>query len=162
TVVLPQTDGRIVVGGSFSGLAGQARQNLARLYADGSIDPSFISTSISFVDCVATLPDGRFLVGGSVGQRDNFLSVLSSSGCTNRSRIGRLNSDGSIDSSFNPNADNAINSLAIQTDGAIVVAGTFTAIGGANRSRIARLDTNGVADPWFNPTAAGTSATVSC
>src|SRR5579863_1850924 len=36
-----QTDGRIVVGGQFTGLGGQSVTNIGRLNADGSLDSTF-------------------------------------------------------------------------------------------------------------------------
>src|SRR5207249_8006568 len=36
-----QADGKILIGGIFSTLAGQPRANFARLNADGSLDPGF-------------------------------------------------------------------------------------------------------------------------
>ena len=70
-----------------------------------------------------------------------------------RNKVARLNTDGTLDTSFNPNANNDVISIAVQTDGKILVGGTFTSIGGQTRNRIARLDaTTGLADSW-NPNA---------
>jgi streptogramin lyase len=56
--------------------------------------------------------------------------------------------------SFNPNASSNLQSIVVQADGKILVAGSFNganSIGGQPRNRIARLDpTTGVADS-FNP-----------
>ena len=55
--------------------------------------------------------------------------------------------------SWNPNANNEIYSIVVQSDGKVLAGGAFTSIGGTNRNRIARLDaTNGLADS-FNPNA---------
>ena len=57
--------------------------------------------------------------------------------------------------SFNPNANNAVYSIAVQADGKILAGGVFTSIGGQTRNHIARLDaTTGLADS-FNPNANG-------
>ena len=96
-------------------------------------------------------PDGKILIGGS------FSTVL---GVT-RNNIARLNTDGTLDTAFNPNANGAVYSIAVQADGKILVGGNFMgdSIGGQTRNRIARLDpTTGSADS-FNPNA---NSTVYC
>ncbi|MFL6590908.1 MAG: hypothetical protein ACJ8M4_12140, partial [Chthoniobacterales bacterium] len=74
-----------------------------------------------------------------------------------RNHIARLNPDGTLDTAFNPNANNSVYSIAVQADGRILVGGIFSAengeptIGGQTRNFIARLDdTTGLADS-FNP-----------
>ena len=57
--------------------------------------------------------------------------------------------------SFDPNANNIVNSIAVQADGKILAGGDFNeqSIGGQTRNRIARLDaTTGLADS-FDPNA---------
>jgi hypothetical protein len=56
---------------------------------------------------------------------------------------------------FDPNANNSVNSVAVQADGKILAGGAFTSIGGQTRNFIARLDpTTGLADS-FDPNANG-------
>jgi uncharacterized delta-60 repeat protein len=88
-------------------------------------------------------PDGKILVGGYFTALDG----------QNRRYIGRLNADGTVDSSFNPGADNAVSCLAIQADGKILVGGSFTTLGGQSRSYIGRLNADGTVDGSFNPEA---------
>ena len=45
--------------------------------------------------------------------------------------------------SFNPNANDRIYSITVQTDGKILASGLFTSIGGQTRNHIARLDATG-------------------
>ena len=52
---------------------------------------------------------------------------------------------------FSPSANGAINSLALQADGKIIVGGGFTSIAGQARPYIARLNANGSIDPTFFP-----------
>ena len=61
-------------------------------------------------------PDGKILIGGS------FTTVL---GVT-RNNIARLNTDGTLDTAFNPNANDDVYSIAVQADGKILVGGVFT------------------------------------
>ena len=79
-------------------------------------------------------------------------------GTTGRNYIGRLNADGSLDTTFNPGANGAVLALAIQPDGKILVAGEFTMLGGGgsgttSRNRLARLNPDGLLDESFNPGA---------
>ncbi len=57
-----------------------------------------------------------------------------------RNRIARLNSDGSLDTGFDPGtgADNWVQSVAVQSDGKILIGGGFTSYNGTSRNRIAR------------------------
>jgi len=55
--------------------------------------------------------------------------------------------------SFDPDADDVVLAIALQTDGKILAGGGFTSIGGQARNFIARLEgTKGLADS-FNPNA---------
>ena len=56
-----------------------------------------------------------------------------------RNRIARLHPDGSLDASFNPDVNNNVLSLALQSDGKILLGGLFSSIDGQSRENIARL-----------------------
>jgi uncharacterized delta-60 repeat protein len=137
-----QPDGKIIIGGGFSEVAGQARYNIARLNADGSLDMSFNPGANSTVKTLTIQGDGKILVGG------NFLNL----GGQVKNFIGRLNADGSPDTAFNPTADGPVLAVALQPDGKIVVGGAFTLIGGQNRLCITRLNTDGSGDSTFAQT----------
>jgi hypothetical protein len=100
------------------------------------------------VDVVVVQRDGKILIGGD-------FTTLSPNGevAVTRNRIARLNPDGTLDTAFDPNANNVVVSIAVQADGKILAGGGFTSIGGQTRGFIARLDaTTGLADS-FNPNA---------
>jgi uncharacterized delta-60 repeat protein len=95
---------------------------------------------------VVVQPDGKILLGGD-------FTTLSANGgvAVTRNHIARLNADGTLDTAFNPNADDRLHSIAVQPDGKILVGGTFTNIGGQPRNHFARLDaTTGLPDS-FDP-----------
>jgi uncharacterized delta-60 repeat protein/uncharacterized protein (TIGR02145 family) len=151
--VLVQPNGKILVGGSFSTFNGEIRHKLARLNADGTLDPSF-NVGTGFTTSVHTMAiqtDGKILVGG-------FFTTFNGA---SKNRIVRLNTDGSLDESFvvGTGFNNLVASIAIQTDGKIVVGGAFTTYKGVTANRIARLNTDGSLDNSFN-TGTGFSATV--
>ncbi len=144
-VIVVQPDNKILIGGDFTTLAPNGggtvvRTRIARLNPDGTVDLGFNPNASSSVYAIALQPDGNILVGGA------FTSI----GGQARRNIARLNADGTLDSDFNPNpsgTNSAVFSLAVQTDGKILVGGRFTSIGGQTRNRIARLDaTTGLAD----------------
>ncbi len=140
-----QPDGKIVVGGSFSSLGGQSRTNLGRLNSDGTLDASFNTGAAGVfgdsVHCLALQPDGKIVVGGS-------FEVL---GGQSRTNIGRLNSDGTLDATFDPQANGTVFSLALQPDGKILLAGSFYMLGGQPRLNIARVRADGTLDAAFSP-----------
>ena len=153
-----QPNGQILTGGDFTSLGGGSRANIGRLNPDGSLDASFNPGANSFVQSFAVQSDGKIVVGGS-------FTSLGGGGTTPRSRIGRLNPDGSLDASFDPGASGDVFALAAQSDGKILVAGAFTALGGggtgtAPRNRIGRLNADGSLDTSFDPGANGDVLTV--
>ena len=107
------------------------------------------------IQVVVVQPDGKILIGGA------FTTLAPNGGPTvARNRIARLNADGSLDTTFNPNANDQVFAIALQADGKILAGGQFTTIGGATRSRIARLDAvTGLADS-FDPNASSTVRTI--
>jgi hypothetical protein len=78
--------------------------------------------------------DGKVIIGGQ------FTTVAG----TARNRIARLNADGTLDSTFDPNANDDVRSTAVQADGKVIIGGFFTTVGGTARNNIARID-NGAA-----------------
>ena len=74
--------------------------------------------------------DGKILVGGQ-------FTRLAGQPC---SRIGRLFSDGTLDTTLGSGADGNVFSLGLQADGKVLVGGGFTTLGGQARSRLGRLN----------------------
>ena len=128
-----QSDGKIVISGSFTKNGGNQFDYLRRLNENGSIDTSF-KPQIGVDDrpeVVAIQKDGKIVVGYSKFFNNAFP----------RSII-RLNADGSLDSSFNVGAgpDSFISNLLIQEDEKIIVSGSFTKFNNLSRGRITRLN----------------------
>lgn len=138
-----QPDGKIVLVGGFSTVNGAARNNLARLNPDGSLDTNFANPRPnSLVTSVALQADGKILIGGW------FNTLLNP--VTTRNYVARLNADGTIDTTFDPNANNKVNTIAVQTDGKILLGGEFTSMSGVPRNRIARLLPDGSLQTTFS------------
>src|SRR5690554_3203657 len=96
------------------------------LYAQthGSLDTSFdIGNGFNQgVLSTALQPDGKILVGGAFIEYN----------WEPQNRIIRLNTDGSLDDSFNIGTgfNNLVFSIAVQPDGKIIIGGGFTAYNG--------------------------------
>lgn len=140
-----QSDHKVLIGGQISSVGNVARSGIARLNSDGTLDTSFVDAAVlpnRTVRAIAVQPDGRILIGG------DFTMV----GGSPRARIARLNSDGTLDPTFNPGngANNSVFVITLQPDGKALIGGNFTTINGTNRSRIARLSADGTLDPTFN------------
>jgi uncharacterized delta-60 repeat protein len=175
-----QTDGKILIGvngtrgftnGSFTNT-----KMVVRLNEDGSLDSSFNASALNIgpeaptVYDIAVQPDGHIIVGGVFTYNNNGAPVFS---------IARLNADGSIDSSFalvggptqlSSQDMGSISALALQSDGKVVIAGSFRKVGLTLATNFARLNPNGSVDTTFNtqnPTSGvfasgiGISATIS-
>ncbi len=132
-----QTDGNILVGGD----------NILRLNNLGAVDTTFTGSTNNSVHDLAIQPaDGKILIGG------NFSTVKG----TGRAGIARLNSDGTLDTTFNPGSGIGtsgvvVAAIALQADGKILIGGNFNSYNGTLRNKIARLNSNGSLDGTFNP-----------
>lgn len=162
--VLLQPDGKIVVGGAFTNFNGTAREYLARLHSDGSLDtsyagPDFGGTTGWRVESLAMQADGKLLVGGEF-----YFATPSVS----KGGICRLTTTGAQDSAFNgigagtyaSGSIGAVKSIAVQPDGKILIGGAFTAYNNTACGGVARLTNTGALDGTFAMTADGTTNTI--
>ena len=148
-----QTDGKIIIGGGFTTIGGVTRNYIARLNTDGSVDATFDPDADNEVAIIKIQPNGKIIIGGS------FTTIGATSGSA-KNFIARLNTNGTVDATFDPNANALVTTIAIQTDGKIIIGGDFTTIGGVTRNYIARLNTDGTVDATFNPDADAFVATI--
>jgi uncharacterized delta-60 repeat protein len=135
-----QSDNRIIIGGNFSrGIGGFAYNGIGRANYDGSLDSSFRPAEGTIYGSFEQA-DGRLVIGGSfntvAGQMQPFL--------------GRLNTDGTYDSTFSTRPNGAVYALQAQPDGKLLVGGTFTSLGSQPENYIGRLNADGSVDTNFN------------
>jgi uncharacterized delta-60 repeat protein len=156
-----RSDGKLLVWGDFTQLAGVERTGIALLNADGSVDDSFRPPEIlqghrrlpgvspALVHSVEIQPDGKLVLAGLFNRVNG----------QPRSMIVRLFPDGSVDESFGAGLqfDGLLISLVIQPDGRIVVGGLFENLNGERRLGIARLMPDGTVDPSFQPNGGPTN-----
>jgi uncharacterized delta-60 repeat protein len=142
-----QSDGKVLIGGRFTEVGGVARNRIARLNANGTLDATFDpGTGTNGTPWhLALQPDGKVLIGGAFTEVNGVA----------RNRIARLNANGTLDAAFNPGTgtNGAPLHLALQPDGKVLIGGEFTEVDGVARNRIARLNANGTLDTTFNPGA---------
>ena len=195
-------DGSIVFGGDFSYVNGIARQNIARLHADGSLDlqwnpgTDYTVTAVAIDDGGGVYVGGRFAIIGGVQRQ--FFAKLTAAGSVDISWAARPNGSvdhittsgsyvyvagnfsqidtqshmflaristagtGSVDGTWNPQPDYYVNSIAVDDDGSVFIAGSFTHVGAQARMRLAKLSKlDGAADiNWRADTSDLASAVV--
>jgi uncharacterized delta-60 repeat protein len=137
-------DGKILIVGRFTTINETAREGIAQINADGSLDNNFVPTGgfmPGTIQSVISLPGGKVLVGGAYG---GFLNLESGS-------LKLYNADGSADVSliFNTTAPSRVRTIAALPNGKILIGGNFTRVGNAERSGFARLNADGSLDESF-------------
>jgi len=119
--------------------------SFVRLNNDGSLDNTF----------------GNFRFGGYLNDikitNDNKIYAVGSFSTYNsikRINIARLNADGSLDTSFNPQngTDTTITTVSVLKDNSVMIGGFFTKYNSVNRKYIAKIRADGTLDNDFNVT----------
>ncbi|SFL25038.1 M10 family metallopeptidase C-terminal domain-containing protein [Azotobacter beijerinckii] len=146
----PQPDGKILLAGqSYNPVSSNDDFSVARLNADGTLDTSLDSDGKAIVDIggsnqgrsLTVLPDGKILLSGS---SNGDFSVI------------RLNTDGSLDTSFGSDGKatfdlgrgDYVYSMAMQPDGKILVTGRSDN-GSDDNFGVIRLNADGTLDTSF-------------
>jgi len=157
-----QGDGKIVVAGYSKGDFALTRYN-----SNGSLDTSFdgdgkVTTSVGssfFTDIansVAIQSDGKVVVAGfrSSGSRDFALTRYNSNGSLDTTFDG----DGKVTTDFGNSTDDVAHSVAIQSDGKIVVAGQSKNLRSGYDFALTRYNSNGSLDTTFDSDGKVTTA----
>ncbi|MFT3909305.1 MAG: T9SS type A sorting domain-containing protein [Ferruginibacter sp.] len=151
-----QNDGKIIVGGTFSRDLGLLVTNITRLNTDGSRDETFNNITYDddgsvgvndWVYATAVQLDGKILIGGSFTAHNSLAAPL-----TPANHIARLNTDGSLDATFNAGGtgpNSSVYAMALQLDGKIIIAGYFSDYNGNTTNKLARLNADGSFDNTF-------------
>ena len=129
-----QPDGKLLVGGMFANVRGQAAALLVRLLPSGALDTSFATrngpAANKNVTAVALQADGKVLISGY---------GLTDFGPGNPVR---LTNAGTLDASFQAAMNQSLNQLSVQPDGRILG-------GQSNNGPLVRLLATGAPDPGF-------------
>jgi hypothetical protein len=99
------SSGKPYVGGRFSTVNGTARNRIARMNADGSLDTAFNPTGgmDDAVEGIAIDSSGKLYAGG-------YFTTVNG---TARNFIARMNADGSLDTAFNPSLNAGVVAIAL-------------------------------------------------
>ncbi|WP_442510878.1 VCBS domain-containing protein [Novipirellula sp. SH528] len=141
-----QADGRIVVAGTRD-----SDLIVARFTATGVLDTTFDSDGYAITDVngtdsasgIAIQSDGKIVVLGNTDAGGNNFSVVRYN--TDGSLDTTFSGDGKVEIDFGASSDDVANSILIQSDGKIVVAGKSN-----NQFALARLTSGGVLDTSFD------------
>jgi uncharacterized delta-60 repeat protein len=152
-----QSDGKILVAGEFFTWNGTTVGRIVRLNSDGTRETSFTTNNgtgathtgfFTIVRSVAVQSDGKILVAGEFDGWNG----------TTVGYIVRLNSDGTRDTSFSTNIGTGatlsftspiVYSIAVQSDGKILVGGYFDGWNGTTVGYIVRLNSDGTREIAF-------------
>ena len=135
--IVPDGAGGWYVGGGFRHIQGFARNSLARIRANGTVqawDPNVNGTVNAML-----LSGGKIYLGGQFSQvggqgRNNLAAVDTTTGA--------------VIAGWNPNANSNVNAMGVAT-GLVYVGGGFTTVAGVTRLHVAALDaTTGAASSW--------------
>lgn len=178
-----QADGKVIVAGTSTSTGGSSNIVIERFNSDGTLDATFgadgnsdgtpdgvvnldLGTSSDDAKAVAIQADGKIVVAGNStptgGSSNVVLARLDKNGKLDATFGADGNADGTPDGvvqvSFG-NGDDAVDAIAIQQDGKIVVAGDTTSNtgNGSQNMVVARVNANGSLDATFGAgTADGT------
>jgi uncharacterized delta-60 repeat protein len=154
TQIFTINSGSIYVCGGFKSYNGSGKKGFIKLNPNGSLDTSFATRvfgSFSFVKNFVVQPDGKIIITGSFTSYDGIVA----------NNIARLNTDGSLDTSFSTGTGFLggayISKIRLQSDGKIIISGNFTNYNGTLLNRkLIRINVDGSLDTTFN--AFGTDA----
>jgi len=155
TPLMAQADGKILV--CLNGPQTNPTGEIVRILSSGYQDTSFHSPrfwgseyfSLQLPDmallAVGVQNDGRILVGGYFDLADN----------VSKTNLARLNSDGSLDSSYDAGdgPDAPVYAMVMLEDNKLLIGGMFTNVQGVARGGLARINPDGTLDVSFNPAA---------
>lgn len=138
-----QSDGRILIAGTFVNASGVSQYALARLNPDGSHDSTFSVAVNGIAYAVIIDSNGQIILGGK-------FNYVNSVPCNN---IVKLDTTGNVVSAYGAgvgvNSSAVIYTMAIQPDGKLLVGGFFSSAQGVSRSNLARFNTDNSLDTGF-------------
>jgi uncharacterized delta-60 repeat protein len=142
-------DGRIIIAGEITAYNATPANNILMILPDGTVDPTFDPGSgpDGIILAVALQSDGKIIIGGEFNSYDG----------TTRHRVARLNSDGSLDPTFQMIGTGiggigytVVNAVCVQSDGRIIAGGQFNSYNNGVVYGLIRFNSNGTRDMGFN------------
>jgi hypothetical protein len=145
TAITVLDDGRALV--SANQLPGSSTwgPGIARLFADGSVDPDFSFASNVVPVAILPLPEGGFYVAG------NFTTA----GGLTRPRVARIDVNGVVDPAFAPTLPmDSVHSIALEENGDLICGGTRNTLP-LDLPRFVRIRPDGSLDPAMSKSLNG-------
>ena len=144
--IISDGNGGWYVGGAFTTIGAIAKNRLAHIKSDNSVDSLFSPNMSNTVTTLALSSDGSILYAGG---------LFNTVGATTRNYLAALTtSNGFVVSGFNPNMNGPVNALALSADNTtLYVGGGFTTVNGGTtaNSLTAFTTSNGLMVSAFNP-----------
>lgn len=151
--ILPMADSKVLIGGQFTAIGDDQRNCVARLLANGALDPSFgtdmeLCTGVdACVFDIAPWGQNKILVAGRFDAVNGF---------TNKC-LAVLNPDGSTDTNFVCEVSalpgewpyGYVYTVLVDQDGGILLGGDFVTVNGLTRQNLARVLPDGSTDTSF-------------
>lgn len=138
------TNGGIILGGSFSEYDFSYFSSIVKIQLNGVPDFTFnrLTGFDNDVEAIKVQPDGKIIVAGQFRRYNDTFTKC----------IIRLEPNGEVDTTFSGNylSTFAVNALALQADGKILVGGNNFSYGSLS-GKLLRLLPNGMPDTTFNP-----------
>ncbi|HEX8680542.1 MAG TPA: delta-60 repeat domain-containing protein, partial [Chthoniobacterales bacterium] len=159
--ILVDPSERVIVAGQFGDFSGHGHPNLLRLTSSGLLDQSFAAVALQGGSSGASLSpsshtgialqtDGKLIISGA----------FSAVNGTARHQVARLHDNGTLDTGFVPagyTTASAITSVAVQTNGQVVLGGRLRTPSTSQSWRLFRLNTDGSRDNGFTLSPSGTT-----
>jgi len=141
-----QPNGKILICGQFTQYNSDTRNQIARLNADLTLDASFDpgTGSNGVVLSMAIQNDGKIIAGG-------FFSNFNGA---SKKDVARLNSDGSVDNSFDAGTGQIgeeVNVIKLTNNEKLVIGGEFSSFNGVSMNNLVVLNNDGSIDSSFDP-----------
>jgi uncharacterized delta-60 repeat protein len=149
-----QSDGKILIGGAFTSLtpngslSSTTRRYFARLNSDGTLDANYNPSFNGGIYSHILLSDGKVIVGGAF----TALQPNDATESTSRLHLAKLNTDGTLDTTYVPEVDAMISVTALCPDASsILIGGYFENVGGIEQRYLARIKSDGTLDKTYTP-----------
>ncbi len=133
---IPNSNGDILVGGSFNTYNTISCNTIVRLHGNGIIDNTFNAATTNAVTSIKIQSDGKIVAGGSTLKG-----------------ISRLETNGTLDATFDSNigaGTGLIKEVELQNDEKIIAIGYFTLFNNISNRGLIRLNNDGTIDNTFN------------
>lgn len=150
TACVAEPNGDLVLAGQFAAAGNGEHLGIARIFANGGVDPQFntaLETNANAFAIARVPGDGSLIVGGEFARASGLI----------RRNLVRITPAGTIDPNWNPSTDVQVRAVSVDALGRVYVGGSFARVNNTARNGLARLlaTADGAPDTTWNPPANG-------